>query len=101
MRAQFLSQALNVAVAVERDCESSPRALKVLQNRKSAMYVLRLPLLISVLAFTAMGQEGCPEQRPAAPASCAVTRAPAIEFTPPGEHKMDTNDHSFWLGTDR
>ena len=41
------------------------------------------------------------EQRPVAPASCAVTLAPAIPFTPPGEHEMGPDDKSFWLGTEK
>ena len=65
------------------------------------MNVLRLSLLISVVAFTAMGQRNSPEQRPVAPTSCPVTRPPAVPFTPPGEHKMGKNDNSFWLGTEK
>lgn len=65
------------------------------------MNVLRLSLLISVVAFTAMGQRNSPEQRPVAPTSCPVTRPPAVPFTPPGEHKMGPDDNSFWLGTEK
>ena len=62
------------------------------------MTVVRLAILISVVAFTAVGQEN---SRPAAPASCPVTLAPAVPFTPPGERQMDQNDNSFWLGTEK
>jgi hypothetical protein len=65
------------------------------------MTVLRLAILISVAAFTAVGQQSSPEQRPAAPASCPVTRPPAIPFTPSGEHEMGPDDRSFWIGTDK
>ena len=65
------------------------------------MNVLRLSLLISVVAFTAVGQRDSPEQRPVAPPSCPVTLAPAVPFTPPGEHKMGPDDNSFWLGTEK
>ena len=65
------------------------------------MNVWRLSLLISVLAFTAMGQQNSPEQRPVAPASCPVTLAPAVRFTPPGLHEMGKDDSDFWLGTEK
>ena len=65
------------------------------------MNVLRLSLLISVLAFTAVGQRNSPEQRPVAPPSCPITLPPAVPFTPPGEHKMGPDDNSFWLGTEK
>ena len=64
------------------------------------MTVLRLALLISVVAFTTVGQQNSPEQRPVVPASCPVTLAPAIPFTPPGEQKVGKSDYSFWLGTE-
>jgi hypothetical protein len=65
------------------------------------MNVLRLSLLISVLAFTAVGQRNSPEQRPVAPPSCPATLPPAVPFTPPGEHKLGPDDNSFWLGTEK
>lgn len=65
------------------------------------MTVLRLAVLISLVASTAIGQQKSPEQRPVPPDSCSVTRAPAIPFTPPGEHKMGKNDTDFWLGTEK
>ena len=63
------------------------------------MTALRLAVLISVVAFTAMGQQSFPQQRPVALASCPVTVPPATPFTPPGEHEMGENDSAFWLGT--
>ncbi len=65
------------------------------------MTVLRLAVLISVSALTAMGQQNSPQQRPVAPASCPVTRPPAVPFTPPGEHKMGKDDNNFWWGTEK
>jgi hypothetical protein len=65
------------------------------------MNCLRLSLLISVVAFPAMGQRNSPARRPVAPPSCPVTRPPAVLFTPPGEHMMGKNDNSFWLGTEK
>src|ERR1041385_7696488 len=64
------------------------------------MNALRLCLLIPILAFTAVGQENSPQQRPVAPPSCPLTRPPAVPFTPPDELKMSTND-DFWLGTEK
>ena len=65
------------------------------------MTVLRLLLLISVVALTAMGQQNSPEQRPVAPASCPVTVRPANPFTPPGLHEMGEDDNDFWFGTEK
>ena len=65
------------------------------------MNVLRLALLVSVVACTAMGQQNSPEQRPVAPASCPVTLAPAVPFTPPGLHETDKDDNDFWYGTEK
>ena len=65
------------------------------------MTFLRLCFFILVVAVTAVGQQNSPEQRPVAPASCPVSRAPAVPFTPPGERKMGKNDNSFWLGTEK
>ena len=63
------------------------------------MNVLRLSLLISLAAFTAMGQQNSPQPRPVAPASCPVTRAPAVLFTPP--RMPEIYDGEFWFGTKR
>jgi len=65
------------------------------------MHVWRLSLLISVVAFTAMGQQNSPEQRPVAPASCPVTLAPAVPFTPPGLPELAKDDNYFWFGTEK
>jgi hypothetical protein len=65
------------------------------------MTVLRLAILISVAAFTAVGQQNSPEQRPAVPASCPVTLPSAVPFTPPGEPKMGPSHNSFWVGTEK
>ena len=62
------------------------------------MTVLRLVLMISVVAYTTVGQQNSPE--PVAPASCPLTLSPAVPFTPPGEHEMGKSDNSFWLGTE-
>ena len=61
------------------------------------MTVLRLAVLISVVALTAMGQQNSPRQRP--PASCPVTVPPEVSFTPPGPYKKD--EDAFWLGTEK
>src|SRR5688572_28357770 len=50
---------------------------------------------------TAVQSPSVDELGPVVPASCPVTRAPAVPFTPPGEHKMSKNDNSFWLGTEK
>ena len=65
------------------------------------MALLRLALLISLVASTTVSQQNFPEQRPVAPASCPVTHAPAVPFTPPGEDEMGENDNDFWLGTEK
>jgi len=65
------------------------------------MTVLRLAALISVMALTAMGQQNSLQQHPVPPASCPVTRPPAVPFTPPGEHVMGKHDKGFWLGTEK
>jgi hypothetical protein len=62
------------------------------------MTVLRLVLLISFVALTVSSEQTSTAQHPVAPASCPVTLAPAVPFTPPGEHKLD---NSFWLGTEK
>ena len=51
------------------------------------MTPLRLAVLISVVAFTAMGQQNASQKRPVAPASCR-TVPPTTPFTPPGEHEI-------------
>lgn len=63
------------------------------------MTVLRLLLLISLLALTAMGQQNSPRQALARPASCPVTAPPAVPFTPP--HPYELGNNSFWLGTEK
>jgi hypothetical protein len=65
------------------------------------MTVPRLVLLVSLLALVATGHQSSIEQRPAAPASCPITRAPAVPFTPPGDHQMGPDENSFWLGTEK
>ena len=65
------------------------------------MTALRLVLLILLVTVTAKSQENSTGQHPVAPASCPVTLPPQVPFTPAGEHKMDQNDKSFWLGTDK
>ena len=65
------------------------------------MNVLCVSLLILVFAFTAMGQQNSPEQRPIPPASCPVTLAPAVPFTPPGVPEMVKDDIVFWFGTEK
>ena len=64
------------------------------------MTPLRLAVLISVVAFTAMGQQNSSQKRPVAPASCR-TVPPTTPFTPPGEHEIGANDNHFWLGTEK
>jgi hypothetical protein len=41
------------------------------------------------------------EQRPVAPASCPVTRAPAVLFRPPGLPEMGKDDNDFFFGTEK
>src|SRR5258705_8351689 len=64
-----------------------------------AMTVLRLVLLISLVALTAMGQQNSSRQALVPPASCRVTVPPAEPFTPPGPYDLGKN--SFWLGTEK
>lgn len=61
------------------------------------MTVLRLVLLICLVTVTARSQQNST----VAPASCSVTQAPAVSFTPSGEPRMGKNDNGFWLGTDK
>jgi len=65
------------------------------------MNVLRVSLLIPVFAFTAMGQQNSPERRPVPPASCPVTRAPAVPFRPPGLPERVKDDTAVWFGTEK
>jgi len=65
------------------------------------MTVLRLLLMISLVGLTAMGQQNSPQERPVAPASCPVTVAPAVPFTPPGCPELGENDNTFWFGTEK
>ena len=55
----------------------------------------------SSTSATAVQSAPVDEQRPQAPASCPITLAPAVPFTPPGEHQMGPDDKSFWLGTEK
>ncbi len=67
------------------------------------MTVLRLVLLISLGALTAMGQQNS-SQRPSAPrppASCPVTVPPANPFTPPAPYEPGMNPNGFWFGTEK
>ena len=64
------------------------------------MTILRLVLLISLVASTAVGQQNSPQESSAPrqfPSSCPVTVLPADPFTPPGQYELGEN--SFWLGT--
>jgi hypothetical protein len=67
------------------------------------MTVLRLVLLMSLVALTAMGQQNSSQQpsAPRPPASCPVTAPPANPFTPPGPYKPGENTNSFWFGTEK
>ena len=64
------------------------------------MNVLRLAVLMSVTALTAMAQSS-PQQTAVPPASCPVTTPPAAPFTPPGERKLRANDSVFLIGTEK
>jgi len=73
---------------------------KVSFNKEDlAMTVLRLVLLISLVALTAMCQQNSPRQALVPPASCPVTTAPAHPFTPPAWY--DPTDDDFWLGSEK
>lgn len=68
------------------------------------MTVLRLAVLISLVALTAMGQQNSPEQALVPPASCPVTAPPAVPFTPPGPYEPiepSANRKIFLLGTEK
>jgi hypothetical protein len=65
------------------------------------MNVLRVFLLISAFACTAMCQQNSPEHRPRAPASCSVTHAPAVPFMPPGLPERVKDDNAVWFGTEK
>ena len=63
------------------------------------MTFLRVVLVISLMAFTVMGQKSPEPSEP--PASCPVTVPPAIPFTPPAPYQLGDNDNSFWIGTEK
>ena len=65
------------------------------------MTVLLLTVMISLVIHPTDYQQNSPEQRPVAPASCPVTLAPAVPFTPPGLHEMGKDDDDFWFGTEK
>ena len=65
------------------------------------MIVLQAAVMASMMALTTIGLQTSPQRRPMAPASCPVTRPPAVTFTPPGEHEMSKSDDHFWLGTEK
>src|SRR5205814_1686164 len=71
-----------------------------------------------ILIFVSLGVLGCyrlrsaktvtsaqspslDEQRPVPPASCPLTRPPAVPFTPSGERKGGCYHDTFWLGTEK
>lgn len=65
------------------------------------MTVLRLVLLISLVASTAMGQQNSSQQALVPPASCPVTVSPAEPFIPPAPYEHSGNGKSFLLGTEK
>jgi hypothetical protein len=78
---------------------------KVRFNKEDlAMTVLRLAVLISLVALTAMGQQNSSRQALVPPASCPVTAPPAVPFTPPAPYEPiepSDNGKSFLLGTEK
>jgi hypothetical protein len=70
-------------------------------KEEPAMTVLRLVLVISVIAFTVMGQQKSPQRPSVPPASCSVTVPPAIPFIPSAPYELDDDTTGFWLGTDK
>jgi hypothetical protein len=64
------------------------------------MTILRLAVLLSLFALTAMGQQNSPEQAHERPASCPVTSPPAVPFTPPAPYQP-AGDRSFLLGNQK
>src|SRR6266436_5529298 len=73
---------------------------KVSFNKEDlATTVMRLLLLISLVALTAMCQQNSPRQALVPPASCPVTTPPAHPFTPPAWY--EPGDDSFWLGSEK
>jgi hypothetical protein len=75
---------------------------KVRFNKKYlAMTVLRLGVLISVVAMTAMGQQNSSRQALVPPASCPVTVPPADPFIPPHPYERSDNKNGFLLGSDK
>jgi hypothetical protein len=64
-----------------------------------AMTVLRLAVLISLVALTAMGQQNSSQEALVPPASCRLTVPPAEPFTPLPPYELGEN--SFWLGTEK
>ena len=65
------------------------------------MTVLRLVLLISLVALTAMGQQNSPRQALVPPASCPVTSPPANPFIPPAPYERGESENFFWFGTEK
>ncbi len=65
------------------------------------MTVLRLAVLISLAALTAMGQQNSSQQALVPPASCPVTVPPASPFTPPSPYPHELGELGFWWGTEK
>ena len=64
------------------------------------MSTLRLAVMISLVAITAVGQQNSPEPARPRPTSCPIAVPPAVPFTPPAPYELDS-DRSFWLGTEK
>ena len=70
------------------------------------MSFFRIVVLISLVTVTAMGQQDPPQEPQVQPelvppASCPVTKPPAVPFKPPSQYELDENGKAFWLGTEK
>jgi hypothetical protein len=62
---------------------------------------MRLVLLISLVALTAICQQNSAKRALVPPASCSVTVPPAVRFTPPRPYPDHVSERGFWLGTEK
>lgn len=64
------------------------------------MTLLRIVLLISLAAMTAICQQKNPREVHV-PASCQVTTPPAVPFTPPAPYEQENNGKTFLIGSEK
>ena len=62
---------------------------------------MRLVLLISLVALTAICQQNSAKRALVPPASCSVTVPPPVRFSPPPPYPADVEEEGFWWGTEK